>query len=93
MYNTIFVNILNIQYIIFRNNGEIRKIETDRVAIGTFSAKRLIPVFKEYFPCSIIDTYNQSNLSVQKDSRKTLLQSNCATRFYKKIILRRHSFI
>ena len=41
-------------------SGETRKVETDRVAVGTFSGEGLSPVFQERAPWSIIDETNKA---------------------------------
>ena len=58
-------------------SGETRKIETDRVAVGTFSSEGLFPVsseglfpvFQERFPWSIIDK-NQQSQKTQESIRR-----------------------
>ena len=40
--------------------GETRKVETDRVAVGTFSGEGLSPVFQERAPWSIMDETNKA---------------------------------
>ena len=39
---------------------ETRKVETDRVAVGTFSGEGLSPVFQERAPWSIMDETNKA---------------------------------
>ena len=41
-------------------SGETRKVETDRVAVGTFSGEGLSPVFQERAPWSIMDETNKA---------------------------------
>ena len=41
-------------------SGETRKVETDRVAIGTFSGEGLSPVFQERNPWLIMDEINKA---------------------------------
>ena len=41
-------------------SGETRKVETDRVAVGTFSGEELSPVFQERAPWSIMDETNKA---------------------------------
>ena len=41
-------------------SGETRKVETDRVAVGTVSGEGLSPVFQERAPWSIMDETNKA---------------------------------
>ena len=41
-------------------SGETRKVETDWVAVGTFSCEGLSPVFQERAPWSIMDETNKA---------------------------------
>ena len=41
-------------------SGEIRKVETDRVAVGTISGEGLSLVFQERAPWSIVDETNKA---------------------------------
>ena len=41
-------------------SGETRKVETDRVAVGTFSGEGLSPVFQERAPWSFMDETNKA---------------------------------
>ena len=41
-------------------SGETRKVETDRVAVGTFSGEGLSPVFQECASWSIMDDTNKA---------------------------------
>ena len=41
-------------------SGETRKVETDRVVVGTFSGEGLSPVFQERAPWSIMDEINKA---------------------------------
>ena len=52
-------------------SGETRKVETDRVAVGTFSGEGLSPVFQERAPWSIMHETNKAreHKKAQKEHR------------------------
>ena len=52
-------------------SGETRKVETDRVAVGTFSGEGLSPVFQERSPWSVMDETNKAK-STRRLKRNTV---------------------
>ena len=59
-------------FTIFYLSGEIRKVETDRVAVETFSGEGLSPVFQERSPWSVMDESNKA-----KEHKKAQEEYRC----------------